>query len=486
MELDLELIKGKGGDYWPILEKYAKETGLDPDRVKKCYEFAYKAHQGQKRVSGDDFITHPVWVAKVVAQLGIGHRSVFAALLHDCVEDTNITLDQIADEFDEETALLVNGLTEIRQKTKSMEVHQTSISVFRKFLFSSVNDVRVLIIRIVDKLHNGLTIEYLAEEKRIKYAKRIVGIYAPVAEYVGLHYFKRRLDDIAFEILYPDECQRLRQMLAKISKSEAKALALVRMDIENMLKVNRLNNCEVQGRIKSLYSTYLKIRKKGEDRVKDRVGVRIITDNVGDCYTVLGLLHSKYNYLADEFDDYISSPKPNGYRSIQTTIKWKDDLTVEIQIRTREMHEFDEFGPASHIVYKLNKGETDGLGIEWVRNLVKWQSAGKKNIRNYQINVLKEFIYVFTPKGDTIQLPAGSSALDFAYRIHTDLGDHCQGVKINQKMAKIGTKLKTGDVVEIFAGKKINAGYDWLELVTTDWAKANIRKAAEKKSNRTA
>jgi len=275
-------------------------------------------------------------------------------------------------------------------------------------------------------------------------------------------------------------------MLAKISKSEAKALALVRMDIENMLKVNRLNNCEVQGRIKSLYSTYLKIRKKGEDRVKDRVGVRIITDNVGDCYTVLGLLHSKYNYLADEFDDYISSPKPNGYRSIQTTIKWKDDLTVEIQIRTREMHEFDEFGPASHIVYKLNKGETDGLGIEWVRNLVKWQSAGKKNIRNYQINVLKEFIYVFTPKGDTIQLPAGSSALDFAYRIHTDLGDHCQGVKINQKMAKIGTKLKTGDVVEIFAGKKINAGYDWLELVTTDWAKANIRKAAEKKSNRTA
>jgi guanosine-3',5'-bis(diphosphate) 3'-pyrophosphohydrolase len=474
MALDLTLGKSKNYDYWPELEKYAIETGLNKDLVKKCYDFAFKAHEGQKRISGEDYISHPAWVAKVITQLGIGHKSVFAALLHDCVEDTSVTIEDIEKEFDEETALLVSGLTEIRQKTKGIEVHQTSLTVFRRFLFSSVNDVRILIIRIIDKLHNGLTIGYLPKEKQIRYAKRIMGIYAPVAEYVGLHYFKRMLDDIAFEILYPKESNKLKRMIKAVAPIEGKALRSVKRGILKLLEINRIEDCEIQGRIKSLYSTYVKLKTKGEGRIKDRVGLRVITKDVKDCYTILGLLHSKYNYLPDEFNDYISTPKANGYRSIQTTIKWSENLTVEIQIRTKEMHEFDEFGPASHIVYKLNKEESGGVGMEWVRDLVKWQIGD--NIKNYQINVLKEYIYVFTPKGDTIQLPKGSTVIDFAYRIHTDVGDYCKGVKINQKMAKINTVLKTGDLVEIITGKKKNANHDWLNFAKTNWAKSNIKK----------
>lgn len=476
--LNLSLIRENFSGYWQELEKPAVETGLKPEEVKKCYEFAYRAHLGQKRESGEEYITHPVWVARVVIQLGIGHKSVFAALLHDCIEDTSVTLDDIAKEFGDETALLVEGLTEVKKKTHGIEVHQTSIEIFRKFLFSSVNDVRVLIIRLVDKLHNGLTIKYLSRQRQVKYAHRVLGIYSPVAEYVGLHYFKRILDDIAFEILNPEEVAKLRNYFRKNKKHENRALATVIEDINEILKMNRLNGIEVEGRIKSLFSTYQKIKKKGADRIKDRVGVRVITRKIDECYTILGLLHAKYPYLQDEFNDYISDPKPNGYRSIQTTLDWRGKTTVEVQIRTREMHEFNEFGPASHVVYKMNKGESDGVGIEWARDLVKWQTGSEK-IKNYQIDVLKKYIYVFTPKGDTIQLPTGSTALDFAYRIHGDLGNCCRGAKVNQKMAKINTVLKTGDVVEIIAGKNKNVNRDWIDWVITGFAKSHIRRETQ-------
>lgn len=473
MALDLSLDKGNYD--WRTLEKYSKDTGLVVEDVKKCYDFAKKAHEGQKRVSGEDFFCHPFWVAKVVTQLGIGHKAVFAALLHDVIEDTNTTLDDVAKEFGDEVGLLVNGLTEVRNRTRGIEVHQTSIEVFRKFLFSSVDDVRVLIVRIVDKLHNGLTIESLPKERQIKYAKRVFGIYSPIAEYVGLHYFKRLLEDIAFKILYPEEALKLEVELRGRKRYELKALAMVKADLGRMLRANKINDCLVEGRIKSLYSTYLKAKRKGYDRVKDRVGIRVIAEKVEDCYTILGLLHSRYKYLADEFDDYISAPKPNGYRSIQTTLIWKDRLTVEVQIRTKEMHEFNEFGPASHIVYKLNKGTYENMSLSWVKDLIKWQIKDDE-VKNYQINVLKNYIYVFTPKGDTIQLPAGSTALDFAYRIHTDIGDRCSGAIVNKKMKKIDTVLETGDMIEILLNKKPNVNKNWLNLVKTQWAKEHIRK----------
>lgn len=454
-------------ELWVDLEKYVKEWGLENEpMIKKAFDWAVKYHKGQKRVSGEDYIIHPVWVAKVVTQLGVGRRAIIAALLHDTVEDTGLTIEEISKEFDDEVALLVEGLTEIKKKTHGLEIemHKTNIEVFRRFLFSSVNDVRVLIIRIVDKLHNGYTIGALTQEQQIKYAHRIFGIYSPVAEYVGLHYFKRILDDIAFKLLYPSEAKELEEELTKLKQEEVKALAMIKSEIEESLKMNHITNYEITGRIKGLYSTYIKIKNKGKDRVKDRIGIRILLESISDCYTVLGILHSKFSYLPDEFNDYISNPKPNGYRSIQTTIKWKEKLTLEVQIRTREMHEFNEFGPASHIAYKLSKGGETDLGYEWVRDLINWKK-GDHNVNNYRINVLENFIYVFTPKGDTIQLKRGSTGLDFAYRIHQEIGDRCIGIKINNKMAKIDDVLETGDLVEVLTSKKIQRSRSQLKQI---------------------
>lgn len=473
MGLDLSF----SDNYWEDLEHYLISPNFNKQRIKKGYDFMDEAHKGQLRKSGKPYISHPVWIAKVVAQLNIGEEAVLAALLHDCVEDTSATIEDIANEFGDEVALLVSGLTEVKTKTKGLKINDTNIEIFRRFFFSSVNDVRVLIIRLIDKLHNSLTIEYLPKDRQLIYARNIMKIYGPLAEYVGLHFFKKLIEDNAFKVLYPQEAQNIKEAFNERSKDEIKALNLVKNELERMLEVNKINNTVVEGRIKSLYSTYLKIKRKGEKyQVKDRVAIRVLTDNLVDCYTVLGLLHAKYNYLPEEFEDYISAPKPNGYRSIQTTINWKDKLTVEIQIKTKEMHEFNEFGPASHIAYKMGKGVMDGSrGMEWVRDLVRWQK-GDNQINNYQLKVLTNYVYIFTPKGDTIQLPKGSTALDFAYRIHTSIGDRCKGIKINNKMAKIDEEIKTGDLIEVIVGKKMNVNKNWLDVVKTQWAKEHIRK----------
>jgi len=446
------------------------------EQVKLALKFATEKHKSQFRESGDEYITHPVWVAKVVAQLGVGQEAVIAALLHDCIEDTNTTEDEIANLFGDEVALLVSGMTDVKHKTSGVEIHKTNVEIFRRFLFSSVNDVRVLVIRLTDKLHNGLTVNYLPKDRQIKYAQRVLGIYGPVAEYVGLHYFKRLLEDIAFKILYPKKASNLKLELKKSELEDEKALNKITNDINVLLKSNRIAGCEVSSRVKGLYSSYLKIKQKGLDKLKDGVGVRIICKDVADCYTILGLLHAKFEYIPECFDDYISTPKPSGYRSIQTTINLENGMTAEIQIRTYEMHEFNEFGPASHIAYKMSKNMGNGQGLEWVKDLVTWQKNDSK-VNNYRISVLSKFIYVFTPKGDTIQLLSGSTPIDFAYRIHSGVGDRCLGVKINNKMAKISDELKTGDLVEILTTKNKNVSKDWITLAKLSATREMIRKA---------
>ncbi|MFA6185018.1 MAG: HD domain-containing protein [Candidatus Shapirobacteria bacterium] len=464
-------------NYWEDLERYLVGPSFNKELIRKAYNFMAEAHEGQTRYSGKPYISHPVWIAKVVAQLNIGQEAVVAALLHDCVEDTNVKIDDIAKEFGDEVALLVAGLTEVKTKTKGLQINQTSIEVFRKFFFSSINDVRILIIRLVDKLHNSMTIEFLPKERQLIYARNIMRIYGPLAEYVGLHYFKKLIEDRAFRVLYIDEAEKIKEIFKEKSKDEIKALNLIENELKSVLKINNINGAMVEGRIKSLYSTYLKIKRKGENyQVNDRVAIRVLTDNLVDCYTVLGLLHAKYKYLPEEFVDYISSPKPNGYRSIQTTVNWKDKMTVEIQIKTKEMHDFNEFGPASHIAYKMGKGILEnGRGMEWIKDLVKWQK-GDDNVNNYRIKVLTNYVYVFTPKGDTIQLPKGCVALDFAYRIHTSIGDRCKGIKINGKMARIDDEIKTGDLIEVLLGKKINVNKNWLDVVKTQLAREHVRK----------
>lgn len=454
------------------------EFRAESDIVKLALKFATDRHNGQKRESGEDFITHPVWVASVVSQLGVGEEAVIAALLHDCIENTVTTHDEIASQFGDEVALLVAGLTDVKNKTSGIELHNTNVEIFRRFLFSSVNDVRVLVIRLVDKLHNGLTVSSLPLDRQIKFAKRVFGIYGPVAEYVGLHYFKRLLEDIAFKILYPEEAQDLENELKKSEVADEKVLNKITSDINILLKTNRINDCEVTSRVKGLYSSFVKIKQKGLSKLKDGVGVRIICKDVADCYTILGLIHARFEYIPECFDDYISSPKPSGYRSIQTTVNMENGMTAEIQIRTYEMHEFNEFGPASHIAYKLSKNMQSGHGYEWVKDLVTWQK-NDSTVNNYRISVLTKYIYVFTPKGDTIQLLAGSTPIDFAYRIHSSVGNRCRGVKINNKMAKISDELKTGDLVEILTNKNKNVNKDWLNIAKTSATREMIRKAID-------
>jgi len=284
------------------------------------------------------------------------------------------------------------------------------------------------------------------------------------------------LEDIAFKILYPKKASNLELELKKSELEDEKVLNKITNDINVLLKSNRIAGCEVSSRVKGLYSSYLKIKQKGLDKLKDGVGVRIICKDVADCYTILGLLHAKFEYIPECFDDYISTPKPSGYRSIQTTINLENGMTAEIQIRTYEMHEFNEFGPASHIAYKMSKNMGNGQGLEWVKDLVTWQKNDSK-VNNYRISVLSKFIYVFTPKGDTIQLLSGSTPIDFAYRIHSGVGDRCLGVKINNKMAKISDELKTGDLVEILTTKNKNVSKDWITLAKLSATREMIRKA---------
>ncbi|MCL4384008.1 HD domain-containing protein [Patescibacteria group bacterium] len=472
MKIDFQLQPQatKWEDLQPYCADYNQET------VHKAFDFAARCHLNQRRISGEAFISHPIWIAKVVAQLGLGEEAVITALLHDTVEDGEAKMEDIATIFGDEVALLVEGLTEISRKTKGIEIHKENIEVFRNFLFSSVNDVRVLIIRLIDKLHNGLTIDSLPRDSQIKYAQRVLSIYGPVAEYVGLHFFKKSLEDIAFKILYPKEASELEKELKKRSRDELLAENSVLTELETMLEVNHINSFQIQSRIKSIYSTYLKIKHGylGERSFKDRVGLRVLVKNIEDCYTVLGLLHAKYKYIPGEFEDYISNPKANGYRSIQTTLQWKGKLLVEVQIRTFEMHEFNEFGPASHIAYKMSRGLNVGHGMEWVKDLVRWQSD--KNVSNYRISVLSEHIYVFTPKGDVIQLPRESTPIDFAYTVHTHLGDYCKGALVNEKMVKIDSRLKTGDLVEILVGTKLMAKTEWLSFVVSEAARTHLRR----------
>jgi len=460
---------------------------LDINRVEKAFIYAKQAHRNQLRKSGRPYFEHPLWIAKVAAQLKIDTEGVIAALLHDCVEDTPTTIDQVANLFGDEVALLVDGLTDVKNRTSKILLHQENIAVFRQFLISGINDVRIIILRIIDKLHNGLTIESLSPEKQLKYATRVLGIYSPMAEYVGLHFFKRKLDDIAFEIVNKEKYDEIYKAILDQKQTEREALKKVKSEIRSILEINRIGKYKIKSRIKSIYSTYNKLKYKKIDsveRIKDRVGIRVMVDDITDCYTILSLLHSKYEYIESEFDDYIANPKENGYRSIQTTLKWNDKVTVEVQIRTFEMDDFNEFGPASHVAYKIRKSGEKNIGMtgEWLKDLVKWQSK-TDGVHNYKISVLTENVFVFTPKGDVVQMDNGSTGLDFAFRLHTDIGKHCVGVKINKKIKKLNTELKTGDMVEILLGKKATISADWLEYVRTKVARNEIRKYLYKKNS---
>ncbi len=458
----------------------------DQKRIEHAYRFAEKVHRGQDRLSGKPFLSHSLAVAKLIADLKLDENSIIAALLHDVLDEgkNKVSLEDLEKEFGLEAALLVDGVSTFRKAARKFPLHQESIDYFQKFLLASVDDIRVLLIRLSDKVHNARTIKALPEEQQIRFAKRVFHLYSPLAEYAGLGAYKRELDDKAFEILYPKEFKWLRKKLAKGKKRRKESLRDLINSVETVLQEKNIKYEKVYGRAKGYWSIFKKIKrylkkgkitKKDPSAVLDQIGITILAQDINHCYAALGVIHSKWRHIPEEFDDYISNPKPNGYQSIQTTIEWQEG-TVEVQIKTNKMHEHNEFGPASHIAYKIAGGKSIPCDqYNWVKELVSWKKGEKR--KQFQVKVFADYVYVLTPKGDIIQLPKGATPVDFAYQIHTELGNLCGRSKVNGKMVKLNHRLKSGDVVEIMPVKdRKTPPRHWLDFVATDKAIRKIRK----------
>ncbi len=466
------------------IKKYNPKADLD--RIKSAYLFAQKVHQGQKRLSGQPFISHPLSVAELIVDLNLDEDSIVAALVHDVLDEckAEVQLGEIESRFGLDIALLVDGVSSFRQAANKFPIHQRSVDEFRKFLVASVEDVRVLIIRLADKIHNARTLQHLPKEKQKRFAQRVFQLYSPLAEYAGLGAYKRELDDKAFQLLYTEEYNWLADKLKADRGKRRKLVDKLDLQLKKTLLKKQVKYEKIFGRAKSMWSTYGKIQrylkdgkitKKDPSVVLDQIGLTVLVPDIPSCYTALGVIHAKWDFLKEELDDYVSYPKPNGYRAIQTTIRWQENLTAEVQIKTPEMHDYNEYGPASHIAYKMMGGKSiSDFSYQWVKELVSWQEKGGR--RQYKLKVLEDYVYCLTPKGDILQLPKGSTPVDFAYQIHTELGHSCCGAKVNGKLVKLSHRLKNGDMVEIMADtkrKKINP--DWLEFVKTKEAIKQIR-----------
>lgn len=473
------------------LKKFIQDLKLtvDFDQIEKGYNFAEKAHRGQIRLSGESYEKHFLNVAAIVAQLGLDTTSIVAALLHDTVEKAGVDIEQIDKEFGTDVAFIVDGLTHIRKATETKLVDSDN---FKHFLLSTTEDIRILIIRIAEKTHNVLNLSKVPKDVSTRAAKKIRNLYSPLAEYLGLGYLQRIMEDNAFKALEPEKYSQIETLTDKyFSKSQQVIDQFIEV-ISKALEKYNIVPIEVQGRRKGLWSTYRKLKnrylKEGEEiteenftRLKDIFAARIVLSSVEECYMVLGLIHSKFAFLHEDFDDYIASPKDNGYRSIQTIVSY-ENFFFEVQIRTKEMHDYNEFGPASHIAYKLKGTVKPGTSFTWTKDLVKWKKNDGITKEDFKIKLFSNSIFVFTPKGLLIRLEKGSTPIDFAFRVHTFIGSHYTGAKVNKKMVSKDYVLSTGDTVEIILSAKPTVNESWLLSVASGTTRARIRKLLSKKN----
>ncbi len=464
----------------PLLVKLRK---LYPDKyaeLKRAYEFAEAAHQGQKRSSGEDYFVHPCAVVDILADYGFDSSSLVAAFLHDVVEDTDVTPEQIADEFGVEIRELVEGVTKLDQ----LQFHnkeEAQAENFRKFFIAVAKDLRVIIIKLADRLHNMRSLAYCAPEKQQRVSKETLDIYAPLAGRLGISFFKCELEDLSMKYLYPQEYKYITDAISK--KKEERQLLIDEMMKHTSAKMQELGiEGEVNGRPKHIYSIYKKLKslKIDVDQIYDLLAVRIIVDTVKDCYTMLGEVHTMWKPIPGRFKDYIAMPKANNYQSLHTTVV-ADGETFEIQIRTHEMHRIAEYGIAAHWKYKEGTTGVDtelDNKVRWLREVMDAEKdigGAKEFMDAIKINVFDDQVFVFTPKGDVYDLPVGSTPVDLAYKIHSEIGNKCVGVKINRKMVPLSTKLQTGDIVEILTQNGKGPTLDWLKFVRTSGARARIR-----------
>ncbi|MDO5511814.1 bifunctional (p)ppGpp synthetase/guanosine-3',5'-bis(diphosphate) 3'-pyrophosphohydrolase [Corynebacterium sp.] len=455
----------------------------DAELLSRAYNLAETLHEGVFRKSGDPYITHPLAVATIAAEIGMDTTTLVAALLHDTVEDTDYSLDQLTDDFGAEVARLVDGVTKLDKVALGAAAEAETI---RKMIVAMAQDPRVLVIKVADRLHNMRTMRFLPPEKQAKKARQTLEVIAPLAHRLGMASVKWELEDLSFAILYPKKYDEIVRLVADRAPSRDRALKEIVTQVTSALRENNIE-AEVMGRPKHYWSIYQKMIVRGRDfdEIFDLVGIRILVDNVNNCYAAIGVVHSLYSALPGRFKDYISSPRFGVYQSLHTTVMALQGRPLEVQVRTHEMHYNAEFGVAAHWRYKETKGSHKGDRDEvdqmaWMRQLLDWQKeAADPNefLDSLRYDLTAKQIFVFTPKGDVVNLPAESTPVDFAYAVHTEVGHRCIGAKVNGKLVALESALKSGDRVEVFTSKDQNAGpsQDWQAFVVSPRAKAKIR-----------
>ncbi len=475
-----------------ILQKVkVYNPNADLSLLKKAYAFAEKAHRDQTRISGDPFINHPIAVARILASLELDMETLIAGLLHDTVEDTDVSLSQMEQNFSKEISLLVDGVTKLgRLEYRSKEERQ--VESLRKMFLAMAKDIRVVLIKLADRLHNLRTLEHQPERKQKEIAQETLDIYAPLAHRLGIYYFKWELEDLAFRFSLPSKYYELADKLKRTRHMREKYIDKVRASLSE--KLHEVNiTAEIKGRPKHLYSIYQKMlrQKKDFSEIFDVMAVRILVDTVRDCYAGLGTVHTMWVPIPGKFKDYIAMPKSNMYQSLHTTVIGPQGEPLEIQIRTWDMHSTAEYGIAAHWRYKEG-GQGDksfDQKLSWLRQILEWQHDLKDTtefMENLKIDLFTDVVFVFTPKGDVMELPAGAVPLDFAYRVHTQVGHHCVGAKVNNRITPLDYQLQNGDIIEVLTSKQSNGpSRDWLNIVNTSQAKTRIRQWFKKEQRDT-
>jgi GTP pyrophosphokinase len=462
------------------------DTGL----VLRAYRVAHRAHEGQTRKSGDPYITHPVAVATILAEIGMTPTTLAAALLHDTVEDTDYSLDQLREDFGSEIAVMVDGVTKLDKIEYGAAAQSETV---RKMIVAMSRDIRVLVIKLADRLHNARTWKYVPASSSGRKAKETLEIFAPLAHRLGMNTIKWELEDLSFQVLYPKVYEEIVRLVAERAPEREKFLGVVSKELGDELTASGIDG-SISGRPKHYYSIYQKMVVRGHEfaDIYDLVGVRVLVETVRECYAVLGIVHARWSPIAGRFKDYIAMPKFNMYQSLHTTVIGPDGRPVEIQVRTREMDRRAEFGVAAHWKYKDRGGVSAGgrtakVGdtgtvddVAWLRQLLDWQkevSDPEEFLDSLRYEVNSQEVYAFTPKGDIIALPAGSTPVDFAYAVHTEVGHRTMGARVNGRLVALESELSNGDVVEVFTSKDESAGpsRDWLAFVRSPRARSKIR-----------
>ena len=461
------------------LSDYLKPNQIE--QVHKAYEFAHEAHSGQFRTSGDPYVSHPIAVANILSSFHMDEDSLSAAMLHDVIEDCGVPKKVIEEKFNKNVADLVDGVSKLDQLDMVTKAEANAENL-QKMILAMSNDIRVIVVKLADRLHNMRTIEFLETDKQKRKAKETLEIYAPLAHRIGMNHVYRELEDRSFKVLYPIRYRRLRVALKKNRGNQKRLLNKIKRALEKKL-VDQGIPAYVEGREKHTYSVYrkMKINKRSFEEITDVSAFKVVVDSADNCYKTLGVVHSIFKPIEGRFKDYISIPKSNGYQSIHTGVVGLDGQPIEIQVKTRDMNEMAENGIASHWVYKMGEGTETGpqqKARRWVSDLLELRDnfdTSKDFIESVKTNIFPDEIYVFTPEGKIIQLTAGSTAIDFAYAVHTDIGHHCRACRINRKLAPLSVPLESGQTIEILREKLPQTSPAWLNFAVTSRARKSIR-----------